>query len=330
MKSSGVVLIIISCLMSFTFTLYPLSLVFIHIGQNLPSYLPDALFQARLFSKGKIFLIANKNALNQYVDDKKLSIQKIAIESIPKTKAHEVFIKASTLDHNFRGGFWLYASERFLVLDDFMQQYNEAPLVHMENDTLLYTNLEELEPVLMGCYPGIAAVFDNDERCIPCFVYVANKKVMHNLANLFVQLAPSGKNDMQVLSFFKKEYKEMIDNLPLIMSKYVDKHSLKDSVGRGVSDPTCYWKNIDLFNSIFDAAALGQYLGGIDPRNALLGPGFINESCVFNPSHLQFEWIVDNKGRKIPFAVFEDEKYRINTLHIHCKDLKKFLSRQKE
>jgi len=79
---------------------------------------------------------------------------------------------------------------------------------------------------------------------------------------------------------------------------------------------------------LFDGAAIGQYLGGVDPRNQKSKPGFINESCVFNPSRFLFEWIKDDKGREIPYAIFKDCKYRINNLHIHSKNLAKFKSRR--
>ncbi|MDZ4124685.1 MAG: hypothetical protein U1E02_10985, partial [Hydrogenophaga sp.] len=66
--------------------------------------------------------------------------------------------------------------------------------------------------------------------------------------------------------------------------------------------------------------------GGIDPRNGVAGPGFITSQCLFNPSRLQFEWKVDTENRKVPYLIFGKEKYRINNLHIHSKNLKLFLS----
>ena len=95
----------------------------------------------------------------------------------------------------------------------------------------------------------------------------------------------------------------------------------RSPMGHQVKNIQKYYNNIEAFQSIFDAAALGQYLGGIDPNNGPSSPGFINESCVFNPSLLSYEWINDDRGRKIPYIIFSGEKYRINNLHIHCKNL---------
>ena len=76
-------------------------------------------------------------------------------------------------------------------------------------------------------------------------------------------------------------------------------------------------------NSIFDAAAIGQYLGGVDPRNIPYDTtGFINEGCVFDPSNFKYKWINSE-----PFMVLENgHEVKINNLHIHSKNLKRFIN----
>jgi hypothetical protein len=90
--------------------------------------------------------------------------------------------------------------------------------------------------------------------------------------------------------------------------------------------PKEYTSHVDEFQSLFDACAYGQYLGGIDPRNGPDGPGYLNPVCVFNCSFMDFEWGVDDEGRKVPYVIYGAKKYRINNLHIHSKDLKQFAS----
>jgi hypothetical protein len=84
--------------------------------------------------------------------------------------------------------------------------------------------------------------------------------------------------------------------------------------------------NYQEFGSIFDAAAIGQFLGGIDPRNGVSKPGFINESCLFNPGLMTFVWERDAYGRLVPYAIYGSTKARINNLHIHSKKLEGFFS----
>lgn len=306
-------------------TTAPYSLVFIHLGTTVPAYISCAIKQARLFNQTcPIYLLTDNEVLLSGALN--IDAHIISTTSLTPSNHHLQFRKKTVLNTSFRDGFWLNASERFLVLHDFMERYQLKNVFHLENDTMLYVNLEELLPIFLQQYPHIGAVFDNDARCIPCFVYFANASDAAKLAACFAAHASKGANDMQVLGFFKRESPALIATLPIIMPDYVKKYGLKSPSGHTTATPVMYTHHSEEFNSIFDAAALGQYLGGIDPRNAPSKPGFINESCLFNPSLLSFEWIKDNHNRKVPYASFDGKKYRINTLHIHSKKLELFLS----
>jgi hypothetical protein len=87
--------------------------------------------------------------------------------------------------------------------------------------------------------------------------------------------------------------------------------------------------NVEYFNCnpdsdseyLFDGAAIGQYLGGVDPRNNSSNSiGFVNEQCIFNVSNYKYIW----KNNE-PYMIINGSIVKINNLHIHCKDLKKFM-----
>jgi len=308
------------------------SIVFVHIGKNLPAYLKTAVTQARLFNpKTPIYIVANeeacKNTFSQFEKDRPFFI---SCESLRKSSYHLEFNRLSQLDKVYREGFWQYAMERFFYLDELMTQYQLQNVIHLESDVMLYANLEELLPTFQMYYQGIGATFDNDDRCIPGVVFIKNPQIISQLTKFIAMRSSQGETDMQAISNFKKaNKKQMIDHLPIISRKYVLENSLVSILGHKVAKGTeeNYCNHVEAFHSIFDAAALGQYLGGTDPRNQAGGPGFINESCVFNVSKLDFEWMLDDQGRKVPYAIFHGEKIRINNLHVHCKDLEKFLSK---
>ena len=78
------------------------------------------------------------------------------------------------------------------------------------------------------------------------------------------------------------------------------------------------------FNSIFDTAAIGQYLGGIDPKNESGDTtGFINEDCVVKYDKYKFKWIKNGKYY-FPHIIINEKIIPINNLHIHSKNLKNF------
>lgn len=302
------------------------NLVFIHIGKSIPSYVETAINQARNFNPDcQIILIANNEALKKLNSNlRSKNVVYTPCESLPMTPQHLAFRKTT----NWANGFWRFTCERFLYLHDLMEYLNLECVFHLENDNMLYVNLGSLLPIFQTYYPGIAATFDNDQRCIPGFIFVSNKNVMRRLADFFSKLARKSYTDMQTIALFKDANgSEVIDYLPIIPETYPETHPLISESGHTVEKKERFFNHIELFCSIFDAAAIGQYLGGIDANmHGVSNPGFINESSIFNPSFFDYEWIKDPEGRKVPFAVFGNKKYRINNIHVHSKNLDLFAS----
>ena len=304
------------------------SIVYVYLSPELPSYVCVGLEQARLFNpKTKIFLIANESALNQCRDALKAhNIIAVAAENLRPSKEHESFNKTTTLDNKSLGGLWRKSTERFFYIQELIALYSLKSVIHVEADVMLYADLSELQDAFSR-YRSIGAVFDCDNRCIPSVVYIANEKAINHLAAFITENAPKGYNDMQIIAHYRNTYSmDLVDNLPLIMPEYLHTHTLINDRHQGTSRPQAYSNNIDAFHSIFDAAAIGQYLGGVAPIHGPVKPGFINETCLFNPSYLDLTWEKDAHGRKVPFASCNGAKYRINNLHIHSKALDQFRS----
>jgi hypothetical protein len=132
----------------------------------------------------------------------------------------------------------------------------------------------------------------------------------------------NGKDDMFAIGEFRDKMGcEMVKTLPIVQTEYMQIHPIKSS------RPNDYSNLVDEFHSLFDAAYFGQYLGGQDPRNGPGGP-YVNPHCVINSSFLEYTWEKDEKDRLVPFANFQGKKLRINNLHIHCKRLWDFYSKQ--
>lgn len=307
------------------------NIVFVHIGGNIPSYSNIAFRQAKIFNEeASIYFLANRNALDKMKNIPEF-VQQVSLESLTISPWHEQFIKKSLLDRKFRGGFWLYTTERFFYLEEFARQYDLRNIFHLENDVMLYCNLEEMLPVFEECYPTIGATFDCDTRVIFGFGYFNNSKPLTTLAK-FLSKDLSRNNEMLVISKFRGFDRKAIDFLPIIFPRFIEDNILINKLGNKPANPKNYCKNFEKFNSVFDAAALGQYIGGGDPRNIKdkkqRGPGFINETAVFNSSHMEYKWICDDMGRKSPYISYKDELIRINNLHIHSKELEKFTSKE--
>jgi hypothetical protein len=302
------------------------SIVFVHLGPTLPPYAAQAISQARLFNpECPIYLLANREALEDFADRE---VTAVSCESLARSGPHEQFLR-----ENKTSGFWNYVVERFFYLEEFMSQYQLENVFHMENDVLLYRDLRELLPIFEEYYKGmIGGTFDNDQRCIAGFFYVAEVRPLSEFVNYAAARISRGENDMALLGYFREgSYKKYIDHLPIVAPSYAQNFPLETYEGKSVRDPRDYSNHFDAFQSVFDAAAFGQYLGGIDPQHHHdHEPGFINESCIFNPAVFSIGWEKDRQGRQVPVATYQGMKCPINNLHIHCKDLKAFSSLRSE
>jgi hypothetical protein len=308
---------------------YDYSICYVHIGNKIPSHLEHAVAQARLFNKDcPIYVLLNKNLCEHFTQVfAPLNVSLIELEGLPCSAEHEHFLKQHAMnpEHN---PFWRFTTERFLYIYDLMVHYNLEHLFHLENDNMLYVDLQELFPMLSQHPSPIAATFDNDNRVIAGFIYIRNLLSMQKLAKFLADRAALKSNDMMLLAQFKYDPEGCIGHLPIIMEDYTADHPLVNALGSRVRNPSDYCQQAKYNQSIFDAAAIGQFLGGGDLShhpNTL--PGFINESCVFNPSLLNYIWELDAFGRRVPYAVYKNKKYRINNLHIHSKQLHLFKSK---
>ncbi len=302
------------------------SLVFIHIGNAFPKHLKDSIAQARLFNPCcEIFLIGNQSALQGF-NEPSLEIIFIPIESLKPSKWHQMFIEASTAE-----AFWRYTLERFLVLDDFIQQYSLYSVFHIENDVMLYFDLSQHLSTFQTYYANkMATVFDCDERSVPSFVYFDNPTVSELLAEFIAARAHWNDTDMHLLSLFKDQnYKIRADHLPILIPSYADDYPLTNIFKQTSKDPKPFYTCLEQFQMLFDAAALGQFLGGIDPILGPSKPGFLGEASIFLPAFFQFKWELDLQQRWIPYISYAGQTYPIANLHIHCKDLASFSSLRK-
>jgi hypothetical protein len=150
-------------------------------------------------------------------------------------------------------------------------------------------------------------VMDSDHRCIPSILFIKNSQILEK----YIENISLSQNDMQSLACFYKENKDLVNTLPII-------HFGK-------------WSNqFDLYKGIFDAAAIGQYLGGIDPRNTDKNDtsGFINETCDIKYNNFKFIWKRNINGLYYPYLVNENIIVPIYNLHIHSKNLHNFVSKK--
>lgn len=232
-------------------------------------------------------------------------LEPFPVKAIDESELGCNFNEHSRLDRDFRSGFWHSASKRLFLLYHYLQKHNLESVIHLENDVLLYARLPEIDPT------KIYLTMDAPDRCIPGILYIPNHQSLHPLIEEYDYTA----NDMTNMARFYHRHRALCQTFPIIPPS---SHN---------TTPSCYSENFKSFNGIFDAAAIGQYLGGVDPRN-LPGDtrGFVNETCVVKYNAYTFSWFRKNDV-VIPYIVFEGKHIPIYCLHIHSKRLDDFTTK---
>ncbi len=303
-------------------------IVFIHIGKKLPAFSEDAIIQAKYFNPDStIYLLLNQLAYEKasYSIENAGAVP-IFLETLPITPHHKKFWANKNLNTDYLDGFWTYTSERFFYLDAFMEQYHLNHVFHLENDNMLFKNLSEIIPVLEKHYPGCGVTFGYDKFVVSGCLYLANPDSAKDLAKFFARNAHKGWHDMTMLSKYWASNLNKLDHLPTIPPSYPKLFPLINANNQISRFEHLYSRHFSEFKGIFDAAALGQYLGGQDPRNGPDSQGYKNPYSLMNLDLCQFNWSEDSQGKKIPVMILNEEIIPIYNLHIHSKKLRNFRS----
>ena len=202
-----------------------------------------------------------------------------------------------------------------------MRNYGITDGLFMELDNLIYCDPREWLPEFSKyelCY-----MFDNVNRCSSGIMYVKSMNSLFQLLNFIIKYIDQSTNwkddwlnEMEVLY----NYQSHMQNFGTVQLIPTHWDTLQYPMAA---------EHFDKYNdTIFDAAAIGIFLFGTDPDayNSPAVPGVKNKYSLVDYTVYQYDWIIDEKGRKIPHVYDGTKWLKINNLHIYTKDLKKALS----
>jgi hypothetical protein len=287
-----------------------INIVLIHIGSTYPKYIDECVNQLKLFNIN-VHLLVNEHLIN-YISDKNITISKI--EDYINEKYRTFYIKG--YDKEFRDGFWNSTTSRFFILENYAKLNNLNNFFHIEYDNLIYDNLIKITQVLSTKKESMFIVVDSENRCIPSVMFIRDYKILNDFTDFIIN--NNDKNDMENLYEFFSLNRDMVGNLPILPKN----HNINLVSKTGIQDTgkINYSNLFDELNILFDGAALGQFVGGVDPRNDSSNTiGFINETTIFDVSKLKIIW-----EEYLPLVLLYDTKIKICNLHIHSKNLNNF------
>jgi hypothetical protein len=271
---------------------------------NFQDYILINIKQLIRLGHTKIYVITNSQLFPHFIDYKSNITLIDANELLTES---DILEKNTTLDKSFRNGFWYLTSLRFFYIYEFMKKYNISNVIHLENDVPVYYNCDVLQRYINPNFMYIP--FDSYNRSIASIVYIPNVNIYKTILDHY----NLNKTDMENFAFIRTQT-GLITNFPI----FIKSNHL-------TPEQNYVSNNSNIFPVIFDAAAIGQYLGGVDPRNDPTNTiGFVNETCVIKYNNYQINFQHVN-GIKKPFIQIGTQFVPIFNLHIHSKKLKDYI-----
>jgi hypothetical protein len=274
--------------------------ILIHTGKIFPIHINDCIENLLNFNIDVHFILSNKLHSNV----KNFDIKLINVEDYIDDK-YKTF-KLKNHDLNYKDNFWERTSTRFFLLNNYVGKNNIENFFHIENDVLIFTDLISENQILNNLNYDMNIIIDSNERSIPSIIWVRNNIIL-NLLSEYIYMN-NHNNDMRNLFLFYLENKDKVSNLPILPPNSNIRYNSNFN----------YSNNFEKFTSIFDGAAIGQYLGGIDNTDYDT-IGYVSPDSIFDVSNFDYCW-----ENGLPYMIHNEIKIKINNLHIHSKKLNKF------
>lgn len=310
-----------------------MNIILIHLGDKKIHHLNYCIKQILIFNKDiNIYLLSKPKCFNNLKRNIKNRIIYINYTKLNLTKKHIRFKKFNKITNDEHKNFWIYTSERFLYLENIVKKFNLKDIFHIENDCMIYFSIKKKINLFRKNY-NIAIIPESNKNSIPVLLYFKNHKSLETLSDFFSKINLSYlkeifffkkffkfKNDMQTLhKFLLMNYKKKkISNLPTI-SNQIDITEEKKLFN--------FSNNYKKFKGIFDPSYLGIQHDGLD--RTFKGFKKVDKSTFikppFNLKDFKIKFLKEKKF-KLPFLINKNIKIRIFNIHIHSKNLKKFIS----
>jgi len=283
------------------------TLIFIWIGANHPHFLLDSIeFAYQKNANKNIILLAH--GLSKLWRD---ALNKIGVELIDYEIFDSTSMQINPESLAYRGEYWINASLRFYYLKEVASFLKIEKFFHAELDNAVF-NLDGLDEKLDQYGKGLFIPRDASDRAIASLIYCNRPESLTELTELYIRPTPP-KHDMDALAIYAAEYPDYFFSLPT-ESYAKNRESWK------ILEPSS-------LGGLFDAAAIGQYMLGVDPIHRKYRPsynGFINENSKINWGEVVFD--SDGKNLFLSPSGKAVDNYRLFNLHIHAKKWNAFES----
>ena len=282
-----------------------------HFGSKLPKYLLLNLKRTcELFPHFTVVLITDTQ-------------EELAVYNSNFRKSHftmngdyETLNKNLSHPKEFRNNFWFTSLARIYAVCDYVAS-NNVQVLHVESDVLIARDLP-MERFAM-CDRPIAYTVVGKRSGVASVMWIRNSQAALHLRDYAEKSAQRDPmtTDMKILGQYQEDFPQLVRVLASFPIENIGSYK---SLSQQIVEDFTYTEN--LFEGFFDAADVGRYLFGDDPRNhrgiKLLRQQL--ETSYFSPREVKY---VYSEIRNF-LSTASGSQNRFYSLHIHSKDSEVF------
>jgi hypothetical protein len=285
--------------------------VFVYIGDSLPDYAIASIKLASLTSGLSVLVLGNASIEKQVPDG---VTRFVPVEKFYDPKHFLSAGKRVIMPAGFRSGFWLKTLERFFVLEQYMSTYAVHQIFHAELDQILFNCNELLSQIEKTGRKGMFLPFHTPDKIIASVFYCNEINDLKSFTE-FAQIAKPFESEMNLFATYNSLNSGKITFLPTAATEKFTELQLKDFDILGS----------DRLGGIVDAAQLGQWIAGEDPRNVSI---FVrpknkyfekDDRYLLSSSQLQnlsFTW---SRESRLSYGEKQGASQNVYNLHLHSK-----------
>jgi hypothetical protein len=264
---------------------------------DLPDYAYVSITQTKKLTEQEPIVLTN-NYINQYFINEVQEFYNICKLGMPSF---------------YKDTFWLITLLRLYIVFLYCKKNNINKFVHLEYDNLIYTNFDNLkilEPRLyftsVGPFCGSAGfVFCNSLQRFEWFIQKLIQLLKKGEQHIQKFTQYDNLSEMILIDLIYNHTQDIIDYLPTLPFGEITSKHYCDT------------------NMVFDCASYGQYLGG---TNNGADPGWTGRhhhiGCAIEDKKITVNFC---QKTKMPTITYLNNTIPIGNLHIHSKNLKKFV-----
>lgn len=274
-------------------------ITFVHLGEYPSPYLWTNIEQLiDRFPENEVALIYDTETFI-----KNRSILGLKLHKYERVESDQEVLGKQQVPMSFRRGYWRFTLERFLALHDFHERNTSAGILHIESDVLL---LPGFPFELISSWANLMWCRCDDDRDVGSLLYSPTPESSRWLKEKILETIDSSGfiTDMVILRRIARRFPNAVGYFPTEFNQ-TNRQEINDF-------------------GIFDGAAIGLWLTGIDPRNYYGITRVRDTKTIYNAGTNIEPWkstyyYSPNGGL---FQKSSNVEVRIWNLHIHSKNLK--------